>query len=137
MDIEYAVLADYAEMVGGKLYIMGGGWDTSTQATLPAQLRIGIAVGVRIGWEETNQQLPIKVLIEDDDGLELVRIDGQINIGRPPNLPPGATQLAQMAANVPLNIVSYGGFRIVVSAGEGPSAASDRVLPFRIVSGRP
>ena len=137
MDIEYALLADYAEMVGGKLYVMGGGWDTSTQPTMPVQLRVAVAVGVRVGWEETNQQLPIKVLFEDDDGHELVRIDGQMNVGRPPTLPPGATQLAQMAANVPLNITQHGGYRIIVRAGEGPNAAPDRVLPFRVAAVRP
>jgi hypothetical protein len=132
MEIEYALLADYAEMVGGKLYLMGGGWDTFTVADLPAQVRMAVAVGVRVGWEETNQQMPVRVVIEDDDGLELIRINGMMNVGRPSTLPPGATQLAQMAANVPLNIAKHGGYRIVIGAGEGAKAATERVLPFRI-----
>ena len=134
MEIEYTILADYAEMVGGKLYVMGGGWDTFTLADVPAQLRIAIAVGVRIGWEETNQQLPVRVVVEDDDGHELVRINGMMNVGRPPTLPPGATQLAQMAANVPLNIAAHGGYRIIVGAGEGASETPNRVMPFRVVA---
>ena len=40
MDIDYAIIADYAEVVGSKLYLMGGGWDTSTMPEVPFQLRL-------------------------------------------------------------------------------------------------
>jgi hypothetical protein len=111
MDIDYALIADHADIVGGKLYLMGGGWDTFSAATLPAQVRLAVVVGVRIGWDETNRPVPVIVTVEDDDGATLVRIEGQVNVGRPPTLPPGATQLAQMAANVPVNIAKAGGGR--------------------------
>jgi hypothetical protein len=48
--IEFLILADRAEVVGGKLYLMGGGWD---QVTLPpidpsAVMAIGVAVRVTL-----------------------------------------------------------------------------------------
>ena len=136
MDIDYALIADHADIVGGKLYLMGGGWDTFTAPNLPMQIRLAVAVGVRIGWEETNRPVPIVVTVEDDDGATLVRIEGGVNVGRPPLLPPGATQLAQMAANFPVNIAKAGGYRVAIRAGEGDSVV-DRGLPFRILAGRP
>lgn len=136
MDIEYALIADYAEMVGGKLYLMGGGWDTFTQAEVPAQLRLSLAIGVRVGWEETNNDFPVRVLIEDDDGHELVRIEASMNVGRPPTVPPGSRQLAQLAANVPLTVTQHGGYRIVIRAGADEAATSERILPFRVARAR-
>lgn len=130
MRIEYALLADYADLAGGKLYLMGGGWDTYHAAQAPFQLRIAVALGVRVGWEETNQPVPVRVVIEDDDGNEIVRMDGTLNVGRPPHLPPGTAQLAQMAANLPANIPAFGGYRVRATAGEGDG--SDQVtIAFR------
>lgn len=137
MDIEYALIADFAEMVGGKLYLMGGGWDTFTQAEVPAQLRLSLAVGVRVGWEETNKDFPVRVLFEDDDGHELVRIEASMNVGRPPQVPPGSRQLAQLAANVPITVQHHGGYRIVIRAGAEDEASAEKILPFRVAAARP
>jgi hypothetical protein len=132
VQIEYALLADYAEIVGGKLYVMGGGWDFYRVASEPAQVRLAVAVGLRLEWEETNQPQPVTVRVEHEDGAELARIDGQVNVGRPPNLPPGSTQLAQLAVNLSLNLQQLGGFRVRINAGTGQSALT-RTLPFRVV----
>ena len=125
------MVADYAEIVGGKLYVMGGGWDTFGVAELPAQVRLAVAVGVRIGWDETNQPVVIRIVVEDDDGKELLRMEGNVNVGRPPEMQAGSTQLAQMAANVPIAVQQGGGFRVVIRAGEG-AAMVQRTLPFRV-----
>jgi hypothetical protein len=132
VQIDYALVADYAEVSGGKLYLMGGGWDTFTVAEVPASIRMAVVAGVRVGWEETNQRIPVRIFIEDDDGKELVRIEGEVNMGRPPGLPPGSTQLSQVAANLPLTAPAHGGYRVRVVAGEG-EAAQERSLPFRVV----
>lgn len=130
MDIDYALLADHAEVVSGKLYLMGGGWDTRYVKETPAQARIAVAVGVRIGWEETNRATPVRIEVEDDDGQSLARVEANINVGRPPNLAPGSTQLTQLAVALPVTLGSHGGYRVVIRAGEGPGAI-ERSLPFR------
>lgn len=132
MDIDNALLADFAEVVSGKLYVMGGGWDSFRVAAVPASARIAVAAGFRIGWEETNQPAPVRIVIEDDDGKEIVRLDGQVNVGRPPGLPPGASQLSQLAANLVMPVRAAGGFRVVIRAGED-DAIRERTLPFRII----
>ena len=130
MQIEFGVIADFAEIVAGKLYLQGGGWDNYWVAEAPAPVRLAIAVGVRVGWDETNQPIPIRAWIEDDDGQEMVKIEGQVNVGRPSGLPPGASQLAQMAANVPFQAPHLGGYRVRCEAGEDGGAKI--VLPFRV-----
>lgn len=136
MDIDFALIGDYADIVNGKLYLMGGGWDTFHAQQEPAQVRLSLAVGVRFGWEETNQAVPVRITIEDDDGKELLRADGAVNVGRPPTLPPGSTQLAQMAANLALAVPRFGGYRIRISAGPVERPV-ERLLPFRVVQTRP
>jgi hypothetical protein len=136
MEISHALLADYADVVNGKLYLMGGGWDRFFAPNVPVQMRVAIAVGVRIGWEETNKPVPVRIALEDDDGAELMHIDGQVNVGRPPNLPPGSDQLAQMCANVAINVPRHGGYRVRITAGEGELAV-ERRLTFRVEEKRP
>lgn len=131
MDIDYAIIADYAEIAAGKLFLMGGGWDNYRLPEVPGQLRMAMVVGVRVDWDETNQNIPVRLTVEDDDGQVHVRIDGAVAVGRPAQLPPGATQLAQLSANVSVDIQRHGGFRVVVVVGEGENVRQ-RTLPFRV-----
>jgi len=131
MRIEYAVLADHAEIVNGKLYLMGGGWDTYNATQVPVNVRMAIAIGVRIEWDETNKPVPVRVYVEDDDGLEIVRAEGALNVGRPPHLPPGSGQLAQMAVTLPANVPQFGGYRVRIVAGE-PDRVDELAIPFRV-----
>lgn len=129
MDIEYAVLADFAEIVGGKLYLMGGGWDTTSATTAPAQVRIAVAVGIRIDWTELGKALPVVITVEDDDGQEYVRIEGAVTANRAANAVEGASQLSQMAANVAVALPNFGGYRVHIRADD----QLERRLPFRMV----
>ena len=131
MDIDYALTADHAEIVGGKLYLMGGGWDTTYASEVPAMVRLAIAVGIRVGWTETGQNIPVRVVVEDDDGQVLVSIDGAVTVGRPEGLLPGTPQLTQMAANVAFSAPRFGGYRVMVTTGEN-QAMTSRSLPFRV-----
>lgn len=129
MDIEYALIADYAEIVAGKLYVMGGGWDSTTAPEVPAGIRMAVAVGVRLGWEEANTAIPVEMTVHDDDAQELVRVNGAVQVGRPADQTPGSTQLAQIAINLQLSLPTFGGYRVRVVAGGGHVS---RELPFRL-----
>ena len=87
-------------------------------------MRLAVAVGVRLGWEETNRPVPVRVSVEDDDGNELVRIEAQVNVGRPTHLPPGSTQPAQIAANLPVTVPRHGGYRVVAGRAAAKSCPS-------------
>ncbi len=86
MEIDYLLLAEHAEVTGSKLYLMGGGWDTMNVPDVPAHVRLNLAAGVRVGWDETNTTIPLVVRVDDDDAQEVFRLDGQMNVGRPPQL---------------------------------------------------
>ncbi len=133
MDIEYALLADYAEVVNGKLYLVGGGWDLRTAGEAPANARFAVALGVRIAWEETNIPVELTVALEDDDGAGLLRADGRLQVGRPPHLPAGASQLSQAALILGADLPRFGGYRVVVAARLPNGPERVRTLPFRLV----
>lgn len=131
MKIDYAILADHAEIVSARLYLMGGGRDVFPVPRLPGVARLAVAVGIRVEWEETNSRHPVLVALEDEDGKELVKIRASINVGRPAGLAPGSSQLAQFASAIMFNVAEEGGFRARIVAGEEEAAIEHRV-PFRV-----
>ena len=136
MKLEYAIVADHAEIIHGRLFLMGGGRDVFTAEKVPALLRMALAVGVRIDWDETNLGHNIVIVVDDEDGKQLVRIEAAVNVGRPAGLPPGSSQLAQFASALPLRVEAFGGFRVTISAGTGPDAI-EHSIPFRVAEARP
>ncbi|MFN8616892.1 MAG: hypothetical protein U0837_07315 [Dehalococcoidia bacterium] len=131
MEIDYLVLAEHAEVTGNKLYLMGGGWDTMTVAEVPANVRLILAAGVRIEWDETNAPVPLLVRVDDDDAQEVFRLEGQMNVGRPPHLPPGTSQLSQMTFALSLKLPRFGGYRVSLTASVAERLAR-RSIPFRL-----
>jgi hypothetical protein len=108
------LLCDWAEEVNGKLYIMGGGWNRSGSAT---PITMGLAVLLKVEWEETNHRhrLSVRLLTEDGEPVDLeggrVEISNiEFEIGRPPGVPAGTHFNAPFAFNfqaVPLRPGRY------------------------------
>lgn len=132
MDIEYALLADHTEIAGGKLYLMGGGWDVTNVNDTPVAIRVGVALGIRFDWSETDRPTPVTIVVEDDDGQEFVRLDATVQVSQPAGLPAGAGQLSQLAANFGFTAPEPGGYRVRITA-RLDGAEAERRLPFRVV----
>jgi|FLYL01.1.fsa_nt_gi hypothetical protein len=114
MEIEWIILADYAEIVGGKLYVQGGGWDRLTvNSGFPVQRRMGLAASFLVPWNETNQPHDVEIEIVTDDGQTLAKIEGNVEVGRPAGQPPGQPQRAQIAGNITLELKEAGTYAII------------------------
>jgi hypothetical protein len=109
---EFLILADGAEAVQGKIYILGGGVTHHVAPTFPAAIRADIALGVLVGWTETNQKIDLKVRVVDEDGSEALRVGAELVVGRPPNANPGQDIRSMMAIRGPLRIPKAGGYRL-------------------------
>ena len=48
------LLADSAQAVGGKLYILGGGFDRINMPTIPFSHRFDLAMLIEVPWIATN-----------------------------------------------------------------------------------
>ena len=71
--VDVALLADAIQAVRGKLFILGGGWDTLWVHRFPARhpsLAIGLRLRVPVSW--ANETLKLSVELQDADGHPLL-----------------------------------------------------------------
>jgi hypothetical protein len=100
ISLDYLLVADGAHAVGGKLYVLGGGWDQLHVPQLPGQpfVPFSVAVGIMIPWNLTNRKLAFSIDVKDADGGNVAKVAaGEFEVGRPPGLRPGTAQRFQIA----------------------------------------
>jgi len=119
MKIDYAVLADAAQSVGGKMFILGGGWNIFRSANYPAPVQLAVAVGIGFEPAEIGSRYPVKIVIADEAGVPVVpEMNGQIETGQPtPDLPPGLPVKIPVAWNVSFAVPRAGRYTIVITVG--------------------
>ena len=128
--VEWVILADAAEVVNGKLYVMGGGWEHFYVASgFPVQHAFALGVAFAVPWNQTNQPHTIELVIQDDDGDDLAKIEGEIEQGRPPGIPPGQSQRVQIAIRFVVTLEKAGGY-VVIARVDG---REDRRVPFSAI----
>lgn len=99
------LLADSAQAVDGKLYILGGGWSV----TGPEPAPFALAIKVEVPWDQTNLHHTFRLALHDSDGHEVlggpgdarrpVGLEGGFEVGRPPGLKPGTPIDMPLALN--------------------------------------
>jgi hypothetical protein len=105
------LLADSAQAVGGKLYILGGGWSV----TGPDPASFALAVKIEGPWDQADLSHTFKLSLFDSDGHVVVKetpdgahpveIDAGFEVERAPGLRPGSpidVPLAFTFAPIPL-----------------------------------
>lgn len=140
--LEYVTLANHAEAWNGLLYLQGAGWTDIRPPLGPdgqlSTVHFGIGLSVLVGWNDANQRFPLSLSINAEDGGEpLIRLDGQIEQGRPPGLRPGQDLRSVLAMNADLQFPGAGGYEVRASLGESIRTVSFRVLPQPQVSSAP
>jgi len=109
MDVDFLTLADSAQVVGDKLYMLGGGWNFVNAPQFPAQHSMSVAVGFSVDWMETNRRHDFRIeLRNEDDGHKLADVAGQFEAGRPAGIPPGTTQKVLLAFSFAVSIERAG-----------------------------
>ena len=95
------LLCDAAQVQGGKLYVLGGGWSRVLKL-VPLQLTL--AIQLVVPWHSANKPMVLVISLLDSDGNPVptstgqpMQVIGQMEVGRPPGLKPG-TPLDQTLA---------------------------------------
>jgi Family of unknown function (DUF6941) len=115
MNVGFLLLTDASEAVNGKLYMVGGGWNVLRFPELPHQWSFGIALGIDVGWDETNRSHDLLIHIEDPDGGQLGEpLEGNFETGRPPGMPPGQEQRLVMSVGTTATFTTIGPHAAVV-----------------------
>jgi hypothetical protein len=112
------LLADSAQAVDGKLYVLGGGWSI----TGPEPTAMAIALKLEVPWDQANRRhvWRLELLDQDGDPVEApgpdgdpapVEITGEFELGRPAGLKPGTPLDLPLAINLgPLSLSPGGRF---------------------------
>ena len=125
MEVEWLILADSAEVVGNKLYLLGGGWDRLTVNTdLPLDQRCAVAMSIRVPWNETNQKHAFQIEVASEHPTSeapesLAKVEGQFEVGRPPGIPPGQDQRLQLAINFNNLRIKTAGTKVITARIDG------------------
>jgi hypothetical protein len=99
------MLADSAQAVGGKLYVLGGGWSFTFPGVPGA-----VAGIVTVPWSETNRRHVLEFNLVDDRGAAVrvptgrgdfapLVIRSEFELGRPPGVRPGSSFTNPIAIN--------------------------------------
>lgn len=80
MEIEWVILADSAEVINNKLYLMGGGWETLTVNKLfPVVQPCAVAVSILVPNDHDMTDAPtLAIDVADAHGKKLFHVSGRI-----------------------------------------------------------
>ena len=120
------MFAEGAEAVNGKIYILGGGVERHNGVSFPTALKVDIALGILVGWGETNQPVDLKVRVVDEDEVEAFTVGAQMTVGRPPQANPGQDIRSLIAIRGPFPIAKPGAYKATMLLDDVPQEP-----PFR------
>ena len=116
VEIDFLLLADRAEVLNGKLYMMGGAWDRRHIRDIGSPVSLTIVIGVLVPWNLTNEPHRLRIRVEDEDGSPLPpEVEATVNVGRPVNATQGQSFRATAVINNRWALPRFGTYRVVAS----------------------
>ena len=81
MDVTTAMLADFAQVREGLLFVSSGGITRCYREQLPAPLGVHLAIVLELDRLEAERPHEVRVVVVDEDGGQLAEIAGEIQLG--------------------------------------------------------
>jgi hypothetical protein len=132
-EIEWIILADSAEALGGKLYMLGGAWDRINVRTgFPFDHHMTVSVSVLVPWHRTNEKHVLSLQLTDEDGAAMMpKIDAEFEVGRPSGAVHGQSLRSLVVFNIAgLKLPRPGTYSIAgLIDGEERNTTSFHVIP--------
>jgi hypothetical protein len=129
------ILCDWAEVVNGKINIMGAGINNIVANT---PIPTAIAVYWFVGWDQANRKQSIDISLATEDGEPFLdptglpfQIQGDMEVGRPPGVKPGTPLPCPLAFKVSAVPYPAGGY-VWTMRINGTDVAT---APFTVVGG--
>lgn len=139
--VDVALLADSVQAVRGKLYILGGGWDTLWVRGFPARhpsLAIGLRLRVPVSWGAGTLNLSVE--LQDEDGKSLLPQPLSHSVRLPAHpVTPSATDFGLIRSFTFNNLLfqKEGPYSFVISVDDEPVSRLRFAVRQRPVTGRP
>jgi hypothetical protein len=115
------MLADSAQVSAGKLFVLGGAFDTINARAFPAAVRgLSVVLVAEISPNDRNRDLPITIRLLDEDGNAVgVESRGMMRVGAPSTLPAGASSLVPLVASfLGVRFAKAGGYVFIIDHEE-------------------
>jgi len=116
------ILADAAQVVGGKLYVLGGAWNAFRANAFPTPATMAFVVSILVDRAEAAKDHSFSLTLADSAGVAVLPpIEGRFQVGKPE----GASQDPQrtvLALNSGVLLVRPGRYTITVVAGSEQSS---------------
>lgn len=113
------LLCDAAQVVGDKLYILGGGWSYIWLAQPGDAFGLMVAIDLILPWDFANRRLPVVTRVVTEDSEEVIpenydgnpaRAEGQLVAGRAPTARPGTDLHAPLVIPFMPMVLEPGGY---------------------------
>jgi hypothetical protein len=128
--IEFVILVEHAEVIHGKLYLMGGGWNSITVQDFGAPLILPLAVSVLVPWQATNRPHTVTISIQSADAAVLAEQHRPLTVGRPATIEPGTSQRSLLVLRVPVTLPGPGRYVALASV----NGTSETRVTFRALA---
>ena len=131
MELDFAFLADAADVSMGKLFVLGGAFDTIHVQAFPATHPVlAVVLRLLLGPLDLDRKHELQILLLDADGKHIASANGELTMPKAPGSPPGWKQnviLPLRFFNVPFK--EEGHYSIEILA-DGKMA---KAIPLRVI----
>ena len=129
MEVDFAFLADAAEAVNGKLYVVGGAIDTIWSTGVPVVYpRLSFAMRLLITPAELGRKHNLEINIMDEDGKRMITVGGTLDAQRSPELPAGWKQGTLIVLHFGGQFPKFGNYTIEIVVNN----SSIKSVPLRV-----
>ena len=124
--VEFAFLADAVQVVGGKLFALGGGWDQLLVSRFPTRhSSMGIGMRITFPWGWDKSPVSMGVDLQDQDGRSILGTrmpHRKLPVKSPPGFSPGSVYGYPMAFTFnSLPFESAGDYSFVIYLDDEPA----------------
>lgn len=129
IEIDFVILADFAQAVQGKLNLVGGGWNLHHATQYPSNLLLGLGIGVLVPWSETNRTQTLRFEIKKSEGAKVMEGKGDYIVGREITTPAGMTQRVTLGISGPVQLPEPGTYEVIVTTAGTEKRVTFEALP--------
>jgi hypothetical protein len=131
MDLDFAFLADAADVSLGKLFVLGGAFDTIHVPAFPATHPVlAVVLRLLLGPIDLDRKHDLEILLLDADGRHVASAQGELMVPKSPDAPQGWKQAVILPLrffNVPFQQTGHYSIEIVVDG------SMVKAIPLRVV----
>ena len=131
MDLDFALLADAADVSLGKLYLIGGAFDTIHVPAFPATHPIlAVVLRMLLGPNDVDRKHNLQILLLDADAKHIASAQGELTVPKSPGSPAGWKQAVILPLrffNVPFKESGHYSVEILING------TMTKAIPLRVI----